>query len=333
MNRNQRTIYTHANVDCDRIKELFDDGSQFAILIHRHPDGDAICSAVALYRILVNLGKTARICCADPLPEYLTKLCPVGVEKDPVFGENEFLIAVDVAELSLLGGISEQAENKGVWLKLDHHRTGSDFAKYNMVDPDASAAGEIIYRLAMAMGMDDQDILLSCYGAIASDTGGFRYANATAGAFEAAADMRRRGISFEDVNGILFESKDYKTLTATAHGIANTVFYFENRAAIFAVTRQEMIDAGFDDENMAELPSALREIRGVCMSVVMREEKGGGSYRVSTRSDKNADCTALCGAFGGGGHLRAAGATLKADSKEAAIAMILAELEKQFVKE
>ena len=199
-----------------------------------------------------------------------------------------------------------------------------------MTDPDASAAGEIVYRLAKYYGFEDTEILLACYGAIAADTGCFRYANATAGAFAAAAEMRARGISFEEINSALFESRDYHTLSATAYGVRQTSFHFDGQAALFAVSREEMEQLGFSDENLTELPSTLREIKGVHISLVMREEKKLGSYRLSTRSDRFADCTALCGAFGGGGHLRAAGATVVAQTKEEAVEAVLAELKKQF---
>ncbi len=322
--------YEESTVDLENAKKLILQGEKYAILIHRHPDGDAVCSAVALAYILHTLGKTARICCADPAPAHLQALCPFLIDTDPNFASNELLISVDVAEMQLFGALVDRVAERGIYLKLDHHRTGGDFAKYNMVDPDASAAGEIVYRLAMHLGITDEKTLLACYGAIASDTGCFRYANTTAGAFEAAAGMRNMGLSFEEVNGILFESKDYRTLAATSYGVGQTGFYFSGQVAVFAITRAEMEKVGFDDGNFSELPSTLREIKGVHMSVVIREETAGGKYRVSTRSDKYADCIALCSAYGGGGHLRAAGATLTADSKEHVIAMVLSELAKQF---
>ena len=309
---------------------LKDGGNRYAILIHRHPDGDAVCSAVALGRILSSLGKQFRICCADAVPRYLEKLCPFAVETDPVFEKDELLLSVDVAEPSLFGSLSERVMEKGVYAKIDHHRTGTDFALYNFVDPVSSAAGEIVLMLAYSLNVTDNDTLLACYGAIASDTGGFRYANTTASAFAAAGDMKARGISFEQVNSILFESKDRRTLQATAYGVSKTEFCFDGRAALCAVSRLEMDQQGFSDENLSELGSALREIEGVCIAAVLREEKQGGSFRLSTRSDKNADCIALCSAFGGGGHLRAAGATVIAENKEMALNLVRKELEKQF---
>lgn len=318
----------------ERLFDLADclrDGSdRYAVLIHRHPDGDAVCSAVALGRILTALGKQFRICCADTVPRYLEKLCPYTVENDPVFAEDELLLSVDVAEPSLFGTLCERVMDKGVYAKIDHHRTGTDFGLFNFVDPVSSAAGEIILMLAYSLNVTDHDTLLACYGAIASDTGGFRYANTTASAFAAAGDMKARGINFEEVNSILFESKDRRTLQATAYGVSKTEFLFEGKAAVFAISRAEMDKEGFSDEHLSELGSTLREIEGVHISAVLREEKAGGSFRLSTRSDKNADCIALCSAFGGGGHLRAAGASVKADSKESAVLMVLAELKKQF---
>ena len=309
---------------------LKDGGDRYAVLIHRHPDGDAVCSAVALGRILSALGKQFRICCADAVPRYLEKLCPFAVDTDPVFLEDEILVSVDVAEPALFGTLADRIMEKGVYAKIDHHRTGTDFALFNFVDPVSSAAGEIVLMLAYHLNIADNDTLLACYGAIASDTGGFRYANTTASAFAAAGDMKARGVNFEDVNSILFESKDRRTLQATAYGVSKTEFCFDGKAAVFVISRAEMDAEGFSDEHLSELGSALREIEGVHIAAVLREEKTGGKYRLSTRSDKYADCIALCSAFGGGGHLRAAGATVAAESKEGAVALVLRELKKQF---
>lgn len=333
MSELMRKQYECFTVDVARLAELLDAGTQYAILIHRHPDGDAVCSAVALCLILQQKGKQCRICCADAVPQYLRGLCPLPVETEPVFGETELLVTVDVAEPALLGTLAQSALSKGVYLKLDHHRSGADFAAHNMVDPDASAAGELVYRLAKQLGIRKEEVLLACYGAVASDTGGFRYANATAGAFAMAADMRMQGLCFEDVNAALFESKDRRTLQATAYGVGKTEFYFGARAAVCVMERAEMDARGFADEHLSELGSTLREIEGVCMAAVLREEKEGGSYRLSTRSNKNADCIALCSAFGGGGHLRAAGATVKAENAVAAKDAVLRELARQFEKE
>ena len=320
-------------ITLQRAAELLLSGDDFAILIHRHPDGDAVFSALALYRILEEKGKRARICCADEVPSYLAPLCPLPLCTDGVFGENETLVSVDVAEPALLGALSEPALAKGVLLKIDHHRTGKDFSACSLVDAEASAAGEIVYRLAKHLSVTDPDTLLACYGAIASDTGCFRYANSTAGAFAAAAEMRAMGISFEEYNAVLFESKDYMTLSATAYGVANTAFYFGGRAALFAITREEMKEKGFTDEHLSEIGGTLREICGVDMAMVLREIPSGGRFRLSTRSTKGGDCIALCEPFGGGGHLRAAGATIDCPTKEEAVQAVLLELAKQFEKE
>ncbi len=320
-------------ITLQRAAELLLQRDDFAILIHRHPDGDAVFSALALYRILMAKGKRARICCADEVPSYLSPLCPVALCTDGAFGENETLVSVDVAEPALLGALSEPALEKGVLLKIDHHRTGLDFAEHSLVDAEASAAGEIIYRLAKHLAVTDEETLLACYGAIASDTGGFRYANSTAGAFAAAVEMRGRGISFEEYNAVLFESKDYKTLAATAYGVAHATFHFDGRAALFAITREEMAENGFTDEHLSEIGGTLREIRGVDMAMVLREIPRGGRFRLSTRSTKGGDCIALCAPFGGGGHLRAAGATIDRETKAEAVEAVLEELKKQFEKE
>ena len=88
---------------------------------------------------------------------------------------------------------------------------------------------------------------------------------------------------------------------------------------------------GLQSEHLAELSSVLREIEGVELSVVLKEKKDApGSYRISARSKHFFDCTALCTAFSGGGHARAAGGEITAQSKEEAEDRVLAQVAKQF---
>ena len=179
----------------------------YGILIHRRPDGDAIGSAEGLRLILSALGKKAAILSTDELPSYLRFVPGAGTEKMPE-GQKTF-VAVDVAESSLLGAFKPLLEGK-ILLKLDHHRTGEDFARFNYTDETAAAAGEIIYELAGMTETLNKDIAAALYVAIASDTGCFRYSNTTCRTLEIAAELYKAGIDAAFLNSRLFESKELK---------------------------------------------------------------------------------------------------------------------------
>ena len=305
------------NVTLFEAARLLLTNDDYLILIHEHADGDAVGSAEALRLGLTALGKRAKVYAPDgAIPGYLSEL-PVAPFADTFEGARA-LITVDVAEERLLGAAGTSLAGK-ILLKLDHHRTGSDFARYNYTDPTAAAAGEIIYDLLDMTEAAGREALEMIYVAVASDTGGFRYSNTTAKTLAIAARLYEAGIDAEKLNRILFENKDLKTVRATALGVEKTEFFLDGRAALCCFTNEMRAVGGYADEHLAELSSALREIGTVEVAAVLKQEEGEqGKYRLSTRSKRFFDCAALCAAFEGGGHLRAAGGTVYAGSPEEA---------------
>ena len=293
----------------------------YVILIHERPDGDAVGSGEALRILLKALGKKAELVCPDALPAELSLLIGRQVGRE-LPEEKATFISVDVAQDSLLGSFKEPLNGR-ILLKLDHHRTGEDFAEFNYTDACASAAGELVYDLAEMLEIKDKKMYEMIYAAIASDTGCFRYTNTTAKTHRIASALFDGGIDAPALNNLLFESKDLKTVRATALGIEKTEFLFDGQAAICCFTNEMRASFGYEDEHLSEIASALREIRGVELAAVLKQsESDPHSFRLSTRSKSFFDCAALCRRFSGGGHLRASGGSVEADSPEEAAGLL-----------
>ena len=318
-------------LDYQLIVDLLLKKDNYLILIHRNPDGDAIGSAEALRILLLALGKKAEILSYDPAPAYLRFLPekPFFSAENGILPADRTYISVDVAEEKLFGFHPDSIPG-GVYLKIDHHKTGNDFAAYNFVDAAASAAGEIVYLLGKKAAIKDPSFHRACYAAIASDTGCFRYSNATAETFSIASELICNGVDTKALNASLFENKNRLMVKANAVGILSASFHFDGRAALLTFTNEMCQKEGFQSEHLAELSSVLREIEGVELSVVLKEKKDApGSYRISARSKHYFDCTTLCAAFSGGGHARAAGGDICAPSAQEAERQILREIGRQ----
>ena len=149
----------------------------FYILTHQYPDGDTLGSAFALCRALQLQGKRARVLCPDviaPKYEYLKR----GIKPQTDF-EPKYIISVDVADANLLGRLKETYGGI-VDMCIDHHSSNTGYAKCSYVDGTKAAAAEIIYEVIKLLGVDfDVDIASCIYTAISTDTGCFRYTNAT----------------------------------------------------------------------------------------------------------------------------------------------------------
>lgn len=311
-----------------------DPAGKTVILCHAHPDGDAVGSAEGLRLILKALHMEAVCVCADPVPAYLQSIPEVPFLHCPepnALPEFDNLFCVDTAQAYLLGSLSDWAPD--VDLKLDHHMTGDDFAAFNFVDSTASAAGEIIFALAELLGVMNPQIAAALYAAIASDTGCFRYSNTTAATLRICATLFEQGIDASAINTALFESKELSLVKATALGINRMRLVHGGQVALLLFTEAMKQEGGFTDDDLTDIVASLREISGVELAVLIRQSsKRSGEFRISTRSKSRFDCTTLCGVFGGGGHLRAAGATVFAPSPADALRQVSEQIDKLFDK-
>lgn len=292
------------------------------ILFHRHPDGDAIGAGFGLKLILEAMGCTACCVCEDEIPERLRFLTE-GLQES-ILQENlpaDFaptqIISVDTASPAQAGILYPDYEGR-FDLMIDHHAKGEMYAD-GYIDGEASSAGELVYRLSrelVKMGRiaaipEGVDRLL--YAAISSDTGCFRYSNASPETHRAAAALLEAGFDSADLNHRLFGVKSYKLLQAEKVGFDRLRLYADGKLGIVAMPFDLMEQYGFTDEHLGTLVDVARGLQGVQVAVAIRQPKAEGVYRVSMRSSCEVDVAAICAEFGGGGHIKAAGCTVSCD--------------------
>ena len=298
------------------------------ILIHVKPDGDCYGSAAALSLVFALLGKRAAVYCADPIPErlrFIEKIADFApFDEDKTYTA----LSVDVASPAQLGDAERRFSPV---LQIDHHAKGAFFADH-YVDPDAAAAGEIVYALAHELLKDGKITELpprlasALYTAISSDTGGFRQANTTARSHEVAAELYRLGASAHEINRALFETKTPRQMRAEAEVMANVCLHENGRIASFITTKKSRDEKGLSTEDFETSVDIVRALSGVEIAIVVKEaDTRPNTYKVSFRSVKT-DVAAVAAIFGGGGHILAAGCTVEAENAEEALAMVIEKL-------
>lgn len=302
-------------VDIRTAARLLKEHDDILFLCHSNPDGDTIGSAFALCGALARFGKKCRVSCYDDIPAMYSFMSDIPQSEVP---ESGYLVAVDVASLDLLGPDSYSSSFAGrIDLCIDHHASNTFYAKDTCLDVEAAAAAETVLLILDELGVaPDRDIAECIYVGLSTDTGCFRYTNTTARTLRMAADMYDVGIDVEMINKVMFETrtKAYNMLESMALG--GMRISDDGRYAVITITR-EMLDVSGADENESHALKAIpREIEGVLVGATMTEQKDGG-YRVSLRSNAPADASAICAKMGGGGHIRAAGCTIKAPYEEA----------------
>ena len=296
------------------------------VLMHARPDGDTVGSCSALLKVLKMLGRDPVYLCADPIPERLAFLLEGEreAEKDKL-SEYE-PVAVDIASGAQLGGLQGMIPQPK--LMIDHHELGMPFADNFIVHGESSGA-EVVMQVCeelIAMGKITMttELAYALYAGISSDTAGFRYSATKPETLRRAAYLMECGINFSDINHKLFSTKSRAQLAAEGYAAENIKTAASGKVAYAAVTRAERERLGATFSDFETSIDIIRSLRGVEISFVIKEADDG-SFRASIRST-GANVAVICAYFGGGGHIRAAGCTISANSAEEAEKMVLEKI-------
>jgi len=312
----------------DEVCDLLMQAESILLFAHRRPDGDTLGSVSALKKGLENLGKTVYAVCCDSVTERLFFLTE-GEIFPSLLPDNlgEYLpVAVDVASEEMLGSAIDLFKGKTT-LRIDHHASGSDFAEYNCVRPEASATGEIVFDLLEKLNAWSLYAAERVYAAIASDTGCFKYSNVTPETHRKAATLLEKGVKPDEINRLLFDNRSQGETEAFRLALDSLRYYEGGRLAVITITNEMKEKNGLTEEDLGDVSSIPRTIRGVSVGVVIKQDaKNPRSFKVSMRSDRTTDVAAICARMGGGGHFSAAGVTVEADNPEEAERRIVEEI-------
>lgn len=283
------------------------------ILMHKSPDGDAIGSAYGLCAALRNAGKNAQPVCSDPIPEkygYITDKLPF-CEFEP-----EYIVSVDLADTQLFGEALECYKDK-VSLCIDHHGSNTGFAEYGIIDASAGACAQILVPIIREMGVTvDSLIADAIFTGITTDTGCFKFSNASADSYRIAADMIDCGARSAMINRIMFDTKTRQHLALEKMAL-ESLRYFENGSiAMITVTMDMMKQTGAQDCDLDGIASLPRQIEGVKIGITVKE-KEPGFFKMSVRTTDDVNASKICALLNGGGHRAAAGCSVKGTREEA----------------
>ena len=295
------------------------------VYTHATPDGDTVGSGTALVLALRAAGINAFAVNADGIPAKLDFLPTNGVFiEEPEDISAYTLISVDISSERMLGSTRTRRFD----LSIDHHKVNTVDCDRLLLMADKIAAGEIIYHLIKALGVEmTKDIAACLYTAICSDSGGFKYDLVTAETYRIAAETVETGIDFPEINRRLVECKTRTQIALERLAYVNLPFLCGGKYAVCAFPpekAQELSPADTDYDTLNNIP---REIEGVLASAVVR--KKNGVFKVSLRSNAAIDVSAIAAANGGGGHFHAAGFSLTGSFGNAveAVKRIFTELE------
>ncbi|HVH68822.1 MAG TPA: bifunctional oligoribonuclease/PAP phosphatase NrnA [Gemmatimonadales bacterium] len=297
-------------------------GRRVAVTTHVNADGDGVGSEVALWHLLTARGLRSGLANPTPIPERFHFLVPPGADhSDRAAREIEaadVVIVLDISELSRLGDLARAITRSHVVACIDHHVSqGSLPAGPRLVAPEAAATAELVFDLASAVGWPISPAAArALYVGILTDTGGFRFANTTPRALRVAGALLERGVDPESIYESVYASAPEGRVRLLVEVLATLVVEREHGLAWVTVppdALQRHRATADDLDGIVEYP---RSIAGVRLALLFRQ-LASGKVKVSFRSLGEVDVAELAHQFGGGGHRKAAGASLEGTLAEA----------------
>lgn len=301
----------------DEILKEIKNAETFVILAHESPDGDAIGSSLAMCLALQDMGKTAEVVMKEYPANF--KFLP-GVENIKTEGsleEYDMAIVVDCPDLKRVNSIYHKYfENAKVKVEFDHHGKNAMFGDYNIVDQVSPACAQILVSSFQYLQIEiTKDIATCLLTGIITDTGGFKNSGITAETFEFAAWALTKGVNVSKIyrQSMMIITKSKFEIQKIA--MDRLEFFAEGKIAFTYITKEDDskvdMQAG-DHDGIVEIG---RNIKGVEISIFLYEKEKG--FKVSLRSNDYVDVSEICMIFGGGGHVKAAGATINMNLEDA----------------
>lgn len=288
--------------------------SRALLTCHRRPDGDAVGSELALAELAGVFETEVVIYNRDHSPSGLDELPGAGAVRVADAVPDDVLRAVDLVvtvECPTLDRSGFDGLDARPVVNIDHHAGNSRYGDVSYVDEAAPAAGEMVWRMFHAAGVQPSPEAAACtFVALTTDTGDFRYSNATPRAFRAAAEMVAAGASPELTAQWVHQRKTEASVRLLGEALRTLTLHADGRVAAISVSPEAFERAGATTADADGLIDVPRAIAGVDVALFFKQWDPG-EVRVSLRSKGSLDVRAVAEGLGGGGHLNAAGCTVR----------------------
>jgi len=260
-----------------------------------------------------------------PLPPMSTLLPGFeDIRSEPPHGVDPTLVIFfDSGNLERSGSAVRSIASHATIVNIDHHPSNSRFGDINVIDPDASAVGQMVMEMLDHFGYAiTPNMASNLYVALLTDTGGFRHENTTPRALEDAARLARLGADPGHLATLVYKMRPETTLKLSSLALATMRVEMEGRLAWAKVTRGMLREANAAMAESEGIIDTLNSIAGLELAILFKEVQSDLT-KISVRSRGAVDAAALCASFGGGGHIRAAGAEIQR-SMEETVRLVLA---------
>ena len=300
----------------DEILEEIKKAGSIVILTHETPDGDAIGSSLGMLLALEKLGKNADLIMSKYAKtfNFLPKVDEIKAESD--IKEYDLAISLDCATFKRLDN-REYFENAKKTIVIDHHGSNNMYGDINYVNPVAPACSEILLAILSYYEIEiDVKIGTCLMTGIITDTGGLQYPATTADTFEYAAELLRKGVDIADICKRTLQTKTKANFELQKRVMDRLELLEDGKVAFSYIDQKDLDEVNAEEGDHEGLVNIGRSIEGVEVSIFIRQKDNEEIYKVSMRSGSYVNVSDVCLMFSGGGHPRAAGATIQGNVEQ-----------------
>jgi bifunctional oligoribonuclease and PAP phosphatase NrnA len=291
----------------------------FVLTTHVNPDGDGLGSQLAIGEYLLSRGKSVRLINESPVPRHYAFLDkgPNRIELfSPELHENiirqaDVIVVLDTNQPARLGGMESAVRSShAIKLVIDHHLEKDEFADHYLVDEDAAATGELVYRLLLELtgGELTDSMAVNLYTAIMTDTGSFRFPKTGSSTHTITADLLRYAVDPSEIYREVYERGPVNRLTLLGKALTTLETHNAGKLAVMYVTQAMLDETGTDLVETDGFVNFALQIDGVIIAVFLTEN--GNTVKLSFRGRGDVWVNKFAQEFGGNGHQHAAGATV-----------------------
>lgn len=313
------------------IKRLFGDSHSFVLTTHISPDCDGIGSEIALAHSLRSQGKIVRIINHDSLPSFCAFMKESSsVERfDPtvhtsVIKNADCVVVLDTNSLDRIGAVANSVSGgHAAVVCIDHHLAPQQFANLFLIDENASATGVLVFELLHSLGFTAMHNVVAeaLYAAIMTDTGSFRFPKTDARTHSIVAKLIQSGADPAAIYRAIYDQNSLARLRLLSGMLARLNVSNDGRIAYSAVTQEMFTSASATEEDTDNFVNYGLQMKGTLVSLLFVELKGEIKINVRTRGAIPAN--EIAKAFGGNGHLNAAGARVRNATIDSLIAPVI----------
>jgi phosphoesterase RecJ-like protein len=305
-----------------RLTEQIKAAKRIILTTHKQCDGDGLGAELAIFFALKKLGKEVFVINVDPTPKKYNYLEPAKwiqyFEENSKVPENiDLTLIFDTNDERLVQPLFDSLKKVSrVIAFVDHHPIlikGPSPTQESYIDTLAASTGELAYRIIKSLGITiDQEVAICLYTSIVFDTQLFRYIRASANSHLIAAELILTGIRPEKIHKSLFGNQTVQKMAFLAKTLGQIEYFCEGKLAVLRLRDKDLFHYNLEPDDSRDVVDMVMNIESLEAAALFRED-GSNEFKLSLRSKGGIEVLPVAEAFGGGGHIYAAGAFLTGD--------------------